>query len=594
MASSHPGAGSAADDELRRPLLSTPPSPPHEVSVAKRREDDRAAVTTDDAPALPGNVEHTTNNTPETATKRNSSLLAHVQGWKGRTALFATVLVLGVVAVISTALALWGIRAPLRHQSPPARLPVPGRLAGVTYNSNTGCPGGGTGPAPQPTSVPEDVPGAPPAHGRAVVVVASRLPFNGAPVLEPPPFSKPSSQLQLLGVAAVKALRRTGCELPIEIWSEDADAAEIAAVVSALGDIANVSVHNGHVSRNARISAALRSSFREVLVIPATAMAVADPTPLFESPQYRATGTLLWAQDIEFDDGAATVNLTCRVPSVGVNMFLVDKARGSWDIDGVAVPNAAGRDTEHDTSLTVAALPPEAPWTALKLAASHQDYMPEVRPLKELLRSYLFTSTPFHLAAAYRNRSPEVCSAPITYGPAISSQGQNAFFVNVQLRSSDIFGEFYFEPMPPKCDLSIQSILETAERDSGIASKPMRIPTPGRLTSVPYNRNLGNADGDPSEPADDLRMITPGQPGGPSLFGRAVLITASEDNLVPLAVASARALRRTGSKLTVEIWARASSEALAKAATAVADLIDVSVHSLANATRNSITAAAAV
>ncbi|KAJ1551824.1 hypothetical protein HK405_013798, partial [Cladochytrium tenue] len=103
MASSHP----AADDELRRPLLSTPPSPPPEVSVAKRREDDRAAVTTNDAPALPGNVEHTTNDTPETATKRNSSLLEHVQGWKRRTSLFATVLVLG--AVISTALALWGI-----------------------------------------------------------------------------------------------------------------------------------------------------------------------------------------------------------------------------------------------------------------------------------------------------------------------------------------------------------------------------------------------------------------------------------------------------------------------------------------------------
>ncbi|KAJ1531279.1 hypothetical protein HK405_001318, partial [Cladochytrium tenue] len=122
-------------------------------------------------------------------------------------------------------------------------------------------------------------------------------------------------------------------------------------------------------------------------------------------------------------------------------MFLVDKARASWDIDGVVVPNAAGRDTEHDTSLTVAALPPEAPWTALKLAASHQDYMPE------------------HTISS-RGSLPK-------------SQPRGVLGAD-NLRACHQF-------------TGIQSILETAERDSGIASKPMRIPTPGRFTSVPYN-----------------------------------------------------------------------------------------------------------
>ncbi|KAJ1567637.1 hypothetical protein HK405_005296, partial [Cladochytrium tenue] len=466
------GGGGSVDDEQRVPLLSA-------TTTTSSNDDDHS-----DAPPAVADA-----NAPgDAAAVKTSAVPALIpRGWKFRAALFAAVLVL-VIAVTSVVLALRGVRTNRRHPIRSVRPPAPGRLAGVQYNSNTGCPGGDTGPAPKSSSIvlPESVPSAPPVHGRAIVVVAAQqlLDFRHYQL---PRSSKPSKwpQLPLLGVAAVKALRRAGCELPIELWTEAADAGEIAAATLALVDVANVAVHNIPTNSSSVIPA-LSSAFREVLVIPATAMAVEDPAPLFESPQYLATGTLL--------------------------------------------------------------------------------------------------------------RDPKACAAPITCTPATNSELPRAMFVNVQLRRSNAIGEMYVEAESSRCDGSIRTALDNAVRDSGMPSKPMRCPTPGRLASVEHNCNLGDPYGDPSEPAEDLRVVTPGQPGGPPLDGRAVLITASADQFVPMAIASARALRRTGSKMTVEIWARASSEALAKAALDITDLMDVSVHSLnpSNMSSSSITAAAAM
>ncbi|KAJ1541477.1 hypothetical protein HK405_010630, partial [Cladochytrium tenue] len=246
------------------------------------------------AAAAPSTDANAPENDTAAAVKTPTPTLLARLGLKRRAALFAAVLVLVAVAVTSITLALWGVRMGRRRST--VTVPAPGRLAGVQYNSNTGCPGGATDPAPQPAAVfvlPEGVPSAPPAHGRGIVVVAARQPNSERYSLQSR-FAKPPPQLPLLGVAVVKALRRVGCELPIEIWSEGADANEIAVATSALADVPNVTVHDGPISNSSKVIAAMRSMYREVLVIPATAIAVADPTPLFESPQYLATGTIEW------------------------------------------------------------------------------------------------------------------------------------------------------------------------------------------------------------------------------------------------------------------------------------------------------------
>ncbi|KAJ1567500.1 hypothetical protein HK405_005733, partial [Cladochytrium tenue] len=129
------------------------------------------------------------------------------------------------------------------------------------------------------------------------------------------------------------------------------------------------------------------------------------------------------------------------------------------------------------------------------------------------------------------------------------------------------------------CPYSLVEQLENVSKDSGIPTRTPPIPTPGRLANVSFNHNVGDANGDPSDPLADLPEVQDGF-SYPPLSGRAVLITAAQEELVPLAVGSARAVRRTGSVLPIEIWAAAAADMLANATAALLDLADISVHQL--------------
>ncbi|KAJ1562943.1 hypothetical protein HK405_005522 [Cladochytrium tenue] len=137
----------------------------------------------------------------------------------------------------------------------------------------------------------------------------------------------------------------------------------------------------------------------------------------------------------------------------------------------------------------------------------------------------------------------------------------------------------YLPPEAPWVALKLVELLENVSKDSGIPTRTPPIPTPGRLANVRFNHNVGDANGDPSDPLADLPEVQDGFPY-PPLSGRAVLITAAQEDLVPLAVGSARAVRRTGSVLPIEIWAAAAADVLANATAALLDLADISVHHL--------------
>ncbi|KAJ1556566.1 hypothetical protein HK405_002508, partial [Cladochytrium tenue] len=119
-------------------------------------------------------------------------------------------------------------------------------------------------------------------------------------------------------------------------------------------------------------------------------------------------------------------------------------------------------------------------------------------------------------------------------------------------------------------------LIENASLDSGIPRENRTIddafwrPTPGRLATVKFNNNTGCEDGDAREPTVRVPDLDMGAlPSDRTLNGRAVLIVASGDRELKLAAASARALRRTGSTLPIEVWASASTEAFETAASAI-------------------------
>ena len=103
----------------------------------------------------------------------------------------------------------------------------------------------------------------------------------------------------------INMLRRLGCTLPIEVWylgEEEGDPNWIA-LAEPLGvrciDAREVSLNlpvphprlNGWESKAFAI---LHSSFQEVLFLDADNVPVADPTFLFDTPEYRACGAVFW------------------------------------------------------------------------------------------------------------------------------------------------------------------------------------------------------------------------------------------------------------------------------------------------------------
>lgn len=122
--------------------------------------------------------------------------------------------------------------------------------------------------------------------GRGVVMVAGGLKYG------------------VCAYVAIRALRHVGCQLPIDVWYRGE--AERQPVLEELTAPYDVSWIDAFAVRDAgRPHARLNGwetkpfaiqwcRFEEILFVDADNVTVRDPTYLFDSPEYRETGTVLW------------------------------------------------------------------------------------------------------------------------------------------------------------------------------------------------------------------------------------------------------------------------------------------------------------
>jgi hypothetical protein len=143
----------------------------------------------------------------------------------------------------------------------------------------------------------------------------------------------------------VNRLRKSGCQLPIEVWHLDEH--ELDEKMSALFAPLGVDCINAREVRRrypARIPggwelkayAILHSKFREVLFLDADNVAVANPEYLFETAQYESTGAIFWPDyDHGKDKKALPIWRSCglRQPNEAefeTGQIVVDKQR-CWE-----------------------------------------------------------------------------------------------------------------------------------------------------------------------------------------------------------------------------------------------------------------------
>ena len=104
---------------------------------------------------------------------------------------------------------------------------------------------------------------------------------------------------------ALRALRRTGCELPVELWflSHEMPTPALTEALRGLGAVVRDAdeVSPGLSGSLLRASpfllkplVLLFSRFEEVLFLDADNVALADPEPLFDWPPFKQAGLLLW------------------------------------------------------------------------------------------------------------------------------------------------------------------------------------------------------------------------------------------------------------------------------------------------------------
>jgi hypothetical protein len=143
------------------------------------------------------------------------------------------------------------------------------------------------------------------------------------------------------GWVCMRVLRYHGCTLPIEFWHLDNEIdTEMAGLVGEHG----VSCVNGNlVARGLpqpprilrgwelKSFAILHSRFQEVLLLDADNVAVTNPEFLFESPQYRETGTIFWPDYLRMGPERRMWEATevpyRDEPEVESGQIVLDKAR---------------------------------------------------------------------------------------------------------------------------------------------------------------------------------------------------------------------------------------------------------------------------
>lgn len=122
---------------------------------------------------------------------------------------------------------------------------------------------------------------------------------------------------------AINVLRRLlGCTLPIQVWH--LGAREMGPPMRALLEERGVEVVDAHIVRQDHPAAALggwelkpyaiaHSRFRDVLLLDADNVPVADPAFLFETPQFRETGAVFWPDVVRIAPDNPIWQI-CRVP----------------------------------------------------------------------------------------------------------------------------------------------------------------------------------------------------------------------------------------------------------------------------------------
>lgn len=108
----------------------------------------------------------------------------------------------------------------------------------------------------------------------------------------------------------IRLLRHLGCQLPIEVWclNDDEYDPEWIKLVEPLGvsciNAAVVSKNNPHRRLSGwelKPYAILHSRFQEVLFLDADNVPIRDPSFLFDTPEYRETGTVFWPDPKTFE-----------------------------------------------------------------------------------------------------------------------------------------------------------------------------------------------------------------------------------------------------------------------------------------------------
>lgn len=140
----------------------------------------------------------------------------------------------------------------------------------------------------------------------------------------------------------VKLLRYLGCQSPIEVWCRNDDEFDPAWIdlMEPLGvrcvnaqDVLQRYPHRRLGGWELKPYAIQHSRFREVLFLDADNVPVVDPTFLFDTPEYKTTGTLFWPDPEQLHTGPESLRwkifgVTYRAsPDQESGQLLVDKKR---------------------------------------------------------------------------------------------------------------------------------------------------------------------------------------------------------------------------------------------------------------------------
>ena len=140
----------------------------------------------------------------------------------------------------------------------------------------------------------------------------------------------------------INILRHLGCHLPIEVWHIGVDEMSNkmrellkpldVVIVDAL-EVCNLNPVRRLQGWELKPYAIIHSRFREVLFLDADQVPVVDPTFLFDTPQYRSTGSVFWPDFNCFEPHNRIWSLTGvpyrHEPEFETGQIVVDKER-SW------------------------------------------------------------------------------------------------------------------------------------------------------------------------------------------------------------------------------------------------------------------------